>query len=141
MRDECFDVVAAVNQRQIDELEKAGKSCELKAGDFGAEFAKNVRNLEAAVRHTYQIAAWMAGRELDSRKAALLWKTMDDFCDQALKSLKQWQEVFPNCGTPELYDLTLDYKNEAYKRYSQNLQDADECLKNPPPHGLFPKTI
>ncbi len=44
--------------------------------------------------------------------------------------------AYPQCGTPELYDLTLDYIIAAQGRRSQNMEDA-ECLKMPVPNGLF----
>jgi len=69
-----------------------------------------------------------------------MWKGMNELCDQALSALKHLKDVYPNCGTPELYDLTLDYKSAAYKRYTENLQDS-ECRNTPLPTGLFPKTI
>jgi hypothetical protein len=49
------------------------------------------------------------------------------------------RDIYPGCGTPELYDLALDYMREADKRYYQNLQDS-ECAKTQIPKGLFPET-
>ena len=136
MRDECLDDVAVVNRCQITELNEAGK---LEAEpDACVLFSQKVQNLEAAIKHTYQIIAYRASKEPDPEKAAMLWKEMDEFCTLSLQSLKKWKDVFPSCGTPVLYDLTLDFKNEAYRRYLQNLQDA-EWTKTPPPNGLFPK--
>jgi hypothetical protein len=34
------------------------------------------------------------------------------------------ERQIPYCGTPELYDLALDYKITADKNYRQNLEDA-----------------
>ncbi len=52
--------------------------------------------------------------------------------------LKAWKDIYPHCGTPELYDLALDYKIAAQERLTENMQDA-EWLKNNPaaPNGLF----
>jgi hypothetical protein len=138
MRDECLDLVTMVNRCQIAELEEAGSKAGSEA-DGRAIFTRQVENLEAAIKHTYQIVAFKASRETDPEKAALLWKEMDEYCLLSLRTLRKWKEIFPSCGTPYLYDLALDYRNEAYRRYSQNLQDA-EWAKTPPPSGLFPKT-
>jgi hypothetical protein len=66
----------------------------------------------------------------------MLWKTMGDFCDCALTVLRDLKVKYQSCGTSQLYDLVLDYKGQAQKRYYQNLQDS-ECQPMPP--GLFPQ--
>ena len=64
----------------------------------------------------------------------MLWKEMADFCDSALEALGELRSKHQQCGTSDLYDLVLDYKAQAQKRYYQNLQDS-ECQTIPP--GLF----
>ncbi len=61
------------------------------------------------------------------------------FCETALTALRKLKDATPMYGTSELYDLALDYRGEAEKRYYQNLQDS-ECAKTPAPERLFPKT-
>jgi len=131
---ESLDLVNAVNRSQIAEMKKAGS--ELNPATDGAGFGKHVANVQAAVIHTYQLTAWRAIRKSDPKEAATLWKEMADLCDAALIVLKELKEVYPHCGTPELYDLALDYRNEAQKRYYQNLEDS-ECQTIPV--GLFPQ--
>ena len=63
---------------------------------------------------------------------------MSEFCDLALNALRSLKEKFPYCGTPELYDLALDYKLVADERYQENLRDS-ECLSLKIPENLFPK--
>jgi hypothetical protein len=99
-----------------------------------AEFAKHVRNVQSAVIHTYQLKAYAAIRQPDPKDAAMLWKEMADFCDSALEALGELRSKHQQCGTSDLYDLVLDYKAQAQKRYYQNLQDS-ECQTSPP--GLF----
>ena len=128
----------AVYQCRIAEMVKAGKSLPPAVEDSCTQFYHRVKNVEAALIHTYQLVAYSALQESDPGKAAALWKEMGEKCSMALKVLKELRTVFPSCGTPELYDLALDYKIASDKRYEQNLQDA-ECFQTIPPNGLFPK--
>ena len=68
-----------------------------------------------------------------------LWKQMYELCDKALIVLKAQKERFPHCGTPDLYDLALDFKLASDRRYRENLEDS-ECPQTTIPKGLFPKT-
>ena len=95
-----------------------------------------VRNVQAAVIHTYQLTAFASLQEPDPGKAAVLWKEMSKFCESALVVLRSLKDSYPYCGAPELYDLALDYRSEAERRYADNQQDS-ECAN--PPAGLFPK--
>jgi hypothetical protein len=134
MTGENLDVVDAVNRCQIDQLRKAGS--QLNPATDCAQFGKHVNNVQAVVVHTYQLIAWRAVRQADPKDAAKLWKSMVDLCDAALEVVKEYKGIYPYGGTPELYDLTLDYRNEAQKRYCQNLEDS-ECPTMPA--GLFPQ--
>jgi len=129
-----LELLGSVNRYQVAEMEKATPetvSC--------AEFFKRARNVQASIINTYQVTALTSVQTPNPAEAAAMWKKMSDLCENALRALRNLKNVFPNCGTPELYDLTLDYKAEADKRYYQNLQDS-ECAKIPAPEGLFPKT-
>ena len=133
-----MDLISCVNRCQIAELEKVGKDLDPGAYDACVVFSRHVRNVQAAVTHTYQIIAFAAVRQADPGKAAALWKDMIQVCELALHALKDLKSAYAQCGTHELYDLALDYRMEAEKRYLQNLQDS-ECAKIPVPEGLFPK--
>ena len=137
----CLDLedLNSVNHCQISEMEKAGATLDPNANESCAEFSRHVRNVQAAIVHTYQMVAHQAVRESDPGKAAVLWKEMGELCDDALKKLKELKDIYPTCGTPELYNLTLDYKNAAHRRYLDNLEDS-ECATTLPPSGLFPHT-
>jgi hypothetical protein len=130
-----LEVLDAVNRCQIAELKKAG--VELDPTRDCTEFYKKVRNVQSAVIHTYQLTAYTSIRDPDSKKAAAAWKAMSDFCEGALVVLRDLRGKYQACGTAELYDLMLDYRREAQKRYYQNLQDS-ECQTIPA--GLFPET-
>jgi hypothetical protein len=128
----------SVNRCQIAEMEKVGERLDLNQPASCEAFATQVRNVQAAVIHTYQITAFASLREPDPAMAAALWKSVMDFCEHALRALRGLKVAYPFCGARELYDLTLDYRSEAEKRYHQNLQDS-ECQKTPPPPALFPQ--
>jgi hypothetical protein len=131
-----LDISNAVKscQSQIEEINRAGS--ERNPVTDGAVFGKLVANMQDFVIHIYQLTAWASVQKADPKDAAILWKQMVDLCDAALTLSKNFKEAYPRCGTPELYDLMLDYRGEAQERYYQNLQDS-ECPTTPV--GLFPK--
>ena len=131
------EVLNSVNRCQIAEMEKAGQRLDPAEPASCAQFSEQVRNVQAVILHTWQLTAFASMRESNPEAAARLWKHMSELCDRALAVLKEVKDMYPDCGTPELYDLTLDYKNAADKRFYQNLEDA-ECAQTPPPKGLFP---
>ena len=134
-----LEVLNSVNRCQISEMEKAGSTLDPNVSESCTEFSRHVRNVQAAIVHTYQMVAHQAIRESEPGKAAVLWREMGELCDDALKRLKELKDIYPGCGTQELYNLTLDYKNAAHRRYMDNLEDS-ECATTTLPTRLFPKT-
>jgi hypothetical protein len=133
-----FDVINHVNLCQIKEMQKCGEELDPQQPASCETFRVKVRNVQAAIIHTYQVTAFSALHEPDPKKAATLWMEMSELCNRALVMLKQFKEIYSGCGTPELYDPTLDYKIAADQRHYQNLEDA-QCAMTPMPKGLFPK--
>jgi hypothetical protein len=127
-----LELLGSVNRCQVEQMEKAAER-----QDPCEEFFNHVRNVQASIINTYQVTAFVSLRERDPMVAASAWKRMRELCENALRVIGLFRMAYPNCGTPALYDLTLDYRAEAEKRYLQNLQDS-ECAKTPPPAGLFP---
>jgi hypothetical protein len=119
----------------VEALRKAGT--ELDPVKNCAEFTSLIDNVQAAIVHTYQMSAYASVQEPDPKKAAAIWKEMTEYCESALVVLKDLKDKYFHCGTPALYDLVVDYRGEAQKRYYQNLEDS-EC-QSPP--GLFPELI
>ncbi len=126
------DNLDAVNGCQIAELKRAAATLDPIA-DCDKIF-QHVVNVKSAIMHTYQLSAYTAIQQADPKEAAKIWKKMADFCDTALKALRELRVNHPACGTGDLFDLALDYKSEAQDRYYQNLQDS-ECQVIPA--GLF----
>lgn len=133
-----LETLGSINRCQIHEMEMAGQQLDPAAEVSCKEFGHKVRNVQAAIIHTHQVVAHLAIQQPDPEAAAMLWKEMNELCDAALLVLKDLKDKYPYCGTPELYDLALDYKIIADKNYKQNLEDA-ECAKLTPPNGMFPK--
>ncbi|MGA2864994.1 MAG: hypothetical protein ABSF95_10975 [Verrucomicrobiota bacterium] len=117
-------------------MEIAGKQLDPSQIESREAFGAHVRNVQAAIIHTYALIAHASVQETSAEAAAALWKGMVELCEDALKVLWKLKSLYPNCGTPELYDLTLDYRQEAEERYHQNLEDS-QC-QTPVPAGLFP---
>jgi len=134
-----METLQSVNECQLLEMRKAAETLDPTVHNSCIEFGRHIRNVQAAIIHSYQIVAHSAIRESDPREAANHWQWMTNLCDTALEILKELKDVYPHCGTPELYDLVLDYRSAAYRRYTDNLQDA-ECQSSEIPVGLFPKT-
>jgi hypothetical protein len=103
------------------------------------EFYRQVRSLESSVMCGYKIAVCLAKRTTDLKELCEIWRTASETCDAVLKALKSLKESHPQCGTPELYDLALDYKNAAFKRYQLNLE-ALQWEKTEIPAGLSPRS-
>lgn len=135
---DALDVLDTVNKCQVDRLKKAGQELDPQTQSDCAVFTRIVSDVQAAVIHTYQMTAVASMREADPKAAAALWKKMSDFCDSTLIVIRTVKAKYPHCGTSELYDLALDYRREAQKRYIQNLQDS-EC-QTPPPDLFATKT-
>lgn len=122
---------------EVEEMLKTGRN--LPPGEEScAIFKLKVRALESVLVFNYRLTARKALRQADPKDAADLWLRMQQLCNKAFIVLSEMKEKFPDCGTPELCDLALDYQNAAEERYRENLQDA-ECSNLPIPPGLFLK--
>ena len=138
---------ACINLRDMAEMTRGEIEQTVRAADrynpsvtaSCEEFYKQVRSLESSVTCAYKIAVRLAKRTTDLRELCDIWKTASEICDSILKALKSLKDSRPECGTPQLYDLALDYKNAAFKRYQLN-QEALQWEKTEIPEGLFPKS-
>jgi len=127
-----------VNRCNVSEMEKVGKALNPENRAACELFGHQVKNVEAALIHTYRLVSYVAVNQESPAKAAELWKSMGEFSDLAINALRDIKGQFPYCGAPELYDLALDYKLAAEERYQQNTRDS-ECLSLKIPTNLFPK--
>lgn len=133
-----LSTVDILNRCNVTEMKKAGDLLDPQVPGACVEFGRHVKRVEAAIIHTYGLVAYLALYQEEPAEAARLWKQMGEFCETALTALSDLKERFPYCGTPELYDLALDYKLLVEEKFQQNLRDS-ECRNLTIPARLFPK--
>lgn len=97
-------------------------------------FSKEVGSIETFTRLFYGAAMLYARKTEDPQEILALIKRVSEFCKDALQALVQLKAKYPDCGTPELYDMVLDYKMACDQRYG-NLIEEIECQDLT---GLFP---
>ena len=133
-----FEDLIQIGEPTLSQLETVGNAySDYNAPGACEAFAKQVRLLEGTITQNYRVAVSIAKRTADLEEVASVWKQMGDFCSQILRILSGLKVKYPYCGTPELYDLTLDYKLASDKRYRDALEEI-ECQKQNLPMGLFP---
>ena len=71
-------------------------------------------------------------------EVAEVWSRMSFFCRSAMVALSSLKNKYPYCGTPELYDMVLDYKLACEKRYRGAMEEV-ACQKTEFPKGLLPE--
>jgi ribonucleotide reductase beta subunit family protein with ferritin-like domain len=127
-----------LNRCQVENLEKAGKSLDPTDQNSCAVFNQYVSNVHATILYNFQLTGFRAVRKSNPADAASLWLEMKNLCEEAMNVVQAYKELYPACGTSELYDLALACWSEAEDRRRANAKDA-ECLNKPIPVGLFPK--
>jgi hypothetical protein len=58
--DISLETISAVGQCQIEAMKKRGRELKPEVPESCAEFSKQVRNVEAAIRATYQLISYLA---------------------------------------------------------------------------------
>lgn len=132
------DTIDQSNKCQILKLEKSFKELDPNHHASCEAFSSQVRSVDAMIAHTYQLVAFDAVRMENPSQAADEWRKFSDLCTVALNVLLGAKERFPHCGTPDVYNRTLEYWQMAQGLYRQNQADS-ECLKIPIPEQLFPR--
>ncbi len=134
---EFTDIVRS-NERQVDALsEVAARHPDPEASGACEAFSRQVRLVESVVVSTYIIAVDATRKAADLREIADTWKVMGQLCDKALGVVACLKDRYPDCGTLELYDRLLDYKNACSNRYDR-VNEELLCQTMPTPEGLFP---
>jgi hypothetical protein len=132
------DFVAS-HKVEVERTWKVAHSLDPKAPESCGVFGQQVRALGRSLDSTYRAAALLARRTERVAELAEIWKAVSVACDEVLGALKSLKDDYPGCGTPELYDLALDYKSAASKRYELN-REAIEWSNEKMPDRLFPET-
>ena len=137
--DTCLTILNTVNRGELQAMETAGKELDPSESKSCDVFRQHVTSVQSAIVHSYAMIAHMSIRESSPERAANLWREMMTYCEEATKVLWKLKNLYSGCGTPELYDLVLDYRRQAEERWKENLEDA-QC-QMPIPKGLFPSQI
>ena len=131
--------VTNLTRSPVEELRFVGERLDPAKADSITLFSKRVAAVEAVLKFAYKMAALAAKRSETPEQEADVWRDMNEIADSIITILNSLKGKFPDGGTPELYDLALDYKLAAEKRYSLTLESI-KCQNLPMPEGLFPQT-
>ena len=136
-----FDDLLQLNQPQIEEMRRVGESFADPTEPGACEaFTHQVKVVEGLLRQTYRVAVALTKKAADLREVAEIWSAMSSFCSTTLLALASLKDKYPNSGTPQLYDLALDYKLACDKRHREVLEEIS-CQSTTFPQGLFPEKI
>ena len=127
-----------ISQASFAELEALGKELDPRAEESSRVFGKSIAAVEAILKVAYKMAVIAAKRAETLEQEAQAWQIMGEIADSVIRILESLKDKFPRCGTRELYDLALDYKLAADKRFALT-NEAIECQTIPMPEGLFPR--
>ena len=134
-----FNDILEMGQPQLLEMQRLGEMfSNAEAPEAGSVFSRQVRIIEGVVVQTYGVAASLTRKTDDLSEVAEIWSRMSFFCQSALPILSSLKVKYPHCGTPELYDLVLDYKLACDKRHKGVLEEI-ACQTTEIPRGLFPE--
>jgi len=136
-----FKDLIEINKPQVAEMQRVADAVpDSDAPGACVTFSKQVRLVEGILTQTYGVATVIARKAEDLQEIAEIWNLMGFFCNSILHILSSLKHKFPYCGTPELYDLALDYKLACDKRYKGVLQEST-CQKTEFPKGLLPEPM
>src|SRR5207248_1344907 len=122
-----FEDLLQIHRPQIDEIQRFGELFpNATTAEASQTFANHVRLLDGTLRQTYREAAALAKRTEDLQEIAEIWSRMSSFCKRALEAVGSFKDRYPECGTPQVYDLALDYKLACDKRHRGVLEEI-EC--------------
>ena len=124
---------------QLTEMARVGASFpNPQSEEAYAQFSHQVSMLEGALKQTFRAATLLARKNSELAEIADVWQRMSRFCDAVLLTLSSLKENYAHCGTPELYDLALDFKQACEDRL-RDVQEEMECQKIDLPKGLLPE--
>ncbi len=133
-----FADLVEIHRPQIEEMQRVGHAfSDPTAPNAGDAFSHQVKLVEGTLRQTYREAAALAKRTLDLEEVKEIWSQMSAFCGATIQALTTLKGKYPGCATPRLYDLALDFKLAADKRYRDVLEEIS-CQSQEYPKGLFP---
>jgi len=133
-----FSQIVEIEKPRIEGLRKVAEQYPDPAAAVACEaFSKQVKVVEGLITNTYTVAVTLARRASDLQEVSDTWRRMGDLCDDALQALSALKGKYSYCGTPELYDLVLDYKLACDERRIE-AEEEISCQSRPTPAGLLP---
>lgn len=134
-----LETLVSLNQGPFAEMVRTAE--QLDPSDQGScgKFTKCVVRCETALKQMYRASALLAKEAEDDAVEGQIWKQMVVYADGVIKTLAELKGIYPECGTPELYNLALDYRSAAQERFEVSLS-AKECQTNQALSHLFPQT-
>jgi hypothetical protein len=134
-----FNDILEVGQPQVQEMQRIGDGYpNADVPGASAAFTRQVRIVEGIIVQTYGVAAALAKKAESLDEVAEIWSRMSLFCRSAMTILSNLKHKYPNCGTPQLYDMVLDYKLACDKRYKGVMEEL-ACQNMDFPKGLLPE--
>ena len=137
----CLDVEMLVESAtpQLQEIVAVGASFPNPDTDEAcAAFTHQMAMLEGTLKQTFRAATLLAKKSDELKEVSEIWKRTGRFCDSVLATLSSLKGKYPHCGTPELFDLTLDYGRACEDRL-RDIEEEIECQKIDLPKGLLPE--
>ena len=130
--------ITRLNREPIEELQSTAESLDPQEADSCAIFARQVVQVEVTLKNTYKLAALLAKRSETPEQEAEIWQDMRKYSEAVISALNELKDTYPQCGTPGLYNLALDYRIAADARLSR-IKESIQCQSLPMPDGLFPR--
>ncbi|HEY0551882.1 MAG TPA: hypothetical protein VGF13_19925 [Verrucomicrobiae bacterium] len=134
-----LETLVTLNQGPFDEMVRAGEQLDPANQNSCWKFTRCVWSCETALKQMYRASVLLAKEAESDAIEAQIWKQMVSYADGAIQTLARFEKIYPECGTPELYNLALDYRTAAQERFEASLS-AKECQTNPAMARLFPQT-
>ena len=129
--------VREISRRPLAHLAEMGGQLDPAKQESTVIMREEVLRTEERLKQFYQLGVVAARLSSGPAQAVEVWKAVSEFADETLAVLSTLKDKYPTCGTPELYDLALEYKSAAMKRAKLN-EEATRCQTLTAPPGLFP---
>lgn len=134
-----LETLASLNQFPFDEMNRTAEQLDPTNQNSCWAFTRCVISCETALKQMYRASVLLAKEAEGDVAEAQIWKQMVVYADGAIQTLAKFEQRYPDCGTPGLYNLALDYRIAAQERFEASLS-AKECQTNPVIARLFPQT-
>lgn len=126
-----------IGHAPIEELRQGAVTFDPNSPESCKAFRRLVIAAETVLKQTYKCAALTAKRAETLEEEAEVWRIMSEFAESLVVALGDPKDANPDCGTPELSNLALAYRQAALERLGL-LTESTACQTLQMPEGLFP---